>query len=520
MPTVKLRCRIGPRMLPPIKFFLEKDFPLMVMALDGIKVLDLSRLAPGPFCSMLLADFGADVTLVEAVPGASDKLSSMRAMQGGEAAEKAAAYNALGRGKKSIALNLKDSAARDIFYELVKGADVVLEGFRPGVVKRLGVDYETLAKINPRIICCSISGFGQTGPYSNLVGHDLNYISVGGALGVTGESAKPAIPINLVADFAGGGLTAAWGICMAVIARERTGRGQNVDVGMSDGVLALMTSAFIQYFSSGETIKRGQSLLNGLSPFYNIYECSDGRWFSIGSIEPHFYQALCKVLGMEDLADRAVRPVALAGHHQAFPGHLQDEDGRRVDDGHVAVRHLRDTRAGNGKRRHQRAQPGTRDGRRARFPHRQGEADRRGAEAQWYARWPADDGADAGATHRPGAAGHRPERCEDRGTARGRGGSLTAADSVQHVHLIGRADGCLQPGPFAVDEDRDVDADIRPAINQARLHTGPAAVTSASASATVAAGTSSSRGIPGNNRTSDSGKTTRAISAFEHGRLN
>lgn len=304
MPAVKLRCRIGPRMLPPIKFFLEKDFPLMVMALDGIKVLDLSRLAPGPFCSMLLADFGADVTLVEAVPGASDKLSSMRAMQGGEAAEKAAAYNALGRGKKSIALNLKDSAARDIFYELVKGADVVLEGFRPGVVKRLGVDYETLAKINPRIICCSISGFGQTGPYSNLVGHDLNYISVGGALGVTGESAKPAIPINLVADFAGGGLTAAWGICMAVIARERTGRGQNVDVGMSDGVLALMTSAFIQYFSSGETIKRGQSLLNGLSPFYNIYECSDGRWFSIGSIEPHFYQALCKVLGTEDLADR------------------------------------------------------------------------------------------------------------------------------------------------------------------------------------------------------------------------
>lgn len=182
----------------------------MVMALDGIKVLDLSRLAPGPHCSMLLADFGADVTLVEAVPGSSAKLGSV-GLRRSEAADRAAAYNALGRGKKSIALNLKDDAAREIFYALVKQADVVIEGFRPGVVKRLGVDYETLARINPRIICCSISGFGQTGPYSNLVGHDINYISIGGALGVTGRPGQaPAIPVNLVADFAGGGLTAAF----------------------------------------------------------------------------------------------------------------------------------------------------------------------------------------------------------------------------------------------------------------------------------------------------------------------
>jgi crotonobetainyl-CoA:carnitine CoA-transferase CaiB-like acyl-CoA transferase len=185
---------------------------------------------------------------------------------------------------------------------MVKTADVVIEGFRPGVVKRLGVDYDTLAKLNPRVICCSISGFGQTGPYSNLVGHDINYISVGGALGVTGRPGQaPAIPVNIIADFAGGGLTAAFAICLAIIAREKTGRGQNVDIGMSDGVLSLMTSAFTQFFSTGTPIRPGEMLLNGASPFYNTYKCSDGRWFSIGSIEGHFWEALCKVIGTEDL---------------------------------------------------------------------------------------------------------------------------------------------------------------------------------------------------------------------------
>lgn len=273
----------------------------MVMALDGIKVLDLSRLAPGPHCSMLLADFGADVTLVEAVPGASAKLGTT-GVRRSEAAERAAAYNALGRGKKSIALNLKEEEARKIFYRMAESADVVIEGFRPGVVKRLGVDYETLSKINPRIICCSISGFGQTGPYANLVGHDINYIAIGGALGVTGRPGQPpAIPVNLLADFAGGGLTAAFAICLAIIAREKTGRGQNIDVGMSDGVLSLMTSAFSQYFATGQPIRPGEYLLNGAAPFYNTYRCSDGRWFSIGSIEPHFWENLCRVLGTEDL---------------------------------------------------------------------------------------------------------------------------------------------------------------------------------------------------------------------------
>lgn len=277
----------------------------MVMALDGITVLDLSRLAPGPFCSMLLADFGADVTLVEAVPGASAKLGATSGMRNSESAQKAAAYNALGRGKKSIALNLKEQAAKDIFYELVKSADVVIEGFRPGVVKRLGVDYATLSAINPRIITCSISGFGQTGPYSQLVGHDINYISIGGALGVTGRPGQPpSIPVNLVADFAGGGLMAAFAICVAIIAREQTGRGQDIDIGMSDGVLALMTSAMTQFFANGQVIQPGASLLNGAAPFYDTYECSDGRWFSLGSIESHFWAALVETLGIPEYADR------------------------------------------------------------------------------------------------------------------------------------------------------------------------------------------------------------------------
>jgi len=275
----------------------------MPMALDGIRVLDLSRLAPGPYCSMLLADFGADVILVEPVPGASAKLAGPSGAS--ESAQRAAAYNALARGKRSIALNLKEPEAREIFYALAKDADVVLEGFRPGVVQRLGVDYETIRALNPRIVYCSLSGFGQTGPYANLVGHDINYIAIGGALGVTGRpGTPPAIPINLIADFAGGGLFAAFAICVALLARDRTGEGQYIDMAMTDGVLSLMTMAFTQYFANGTIIRPGEYLLNGGVPWYDTYQCADGRWFSIGSIEPHFYEALCRVLGCEEFLGR------------------------------------------------------------------------------------------------------------------------------------------------------------------------------------------------------------------------
>lgn len=278
----------------------------MAMALEGIKVLDLSRLAPGPFCSMLLGDLGADVLLVEAppeqLPGRGMAVPGAAVGGGPRPQSRGAAFNALGRNKRSIVINLREQEGREVFYRLARDADVVLEGFRPGVVKRLGVDYETVRTINPRVVYCSLSGYGQDGPYAQLVGHDINYISIGGALGLIGwPDTPPAIPMNLLADFAGGGMHAAFAILAALIARGRTGAGQYVDIAMSDGVLYLLASAVSGVLASGSVPRRGSTLLNGGAPHYNVYECADGKWISIGSLEPHFWANLCKTLGREDL---------------------------------------------------------------------------------------------------------------------------------------------------------------------------------------------------------------------------
>src|SRR3990172_9119663 len=221
-----------------------------MMPLEGIRVLDLTRLAPGPFCTMLLGDLGADVVVVEEPPGVGRRFDA-------GTSERAQAYNALARNKRSAGLNLKERRAQEAFLRLAEKADVVLEGFRPGVVKRLGVDYETVSRRNPRIVYCSLSGYGQTGPYAGLVGHDINYISVGGALSTIGwPGTPPAIPLNLLADFAGGGLYAAFAILAAIIARQTTGRGQCIDMAMSDGVTSLMTFIGNMYFG-GEDRKSG-----------------------------------------------------------------------------------------------------------------------------------------------------------------------------------------------------------------------------------------------------------------------
>jgi crotonobetainyl-CoA:carnitine CoA-transferase CaiB-like acyl-CoA transferase len=277
-----------------------------VLPLEGIKIVDLSRLAPGPYCTMLLGDLGADVLLIEEVGGGSARRGAgMGGPADAEAATRQAAYNALGRNKRSIGLNLKNDDARQVFYDLCKDADVVLEGFRPGVVKRLGVDYDTVAAINPRIVYCSLSGFGQTGPYSALVGHDINYISIGGALGMIGWPGEPpAIPLNLLADFAGGGMHAAFAIVVALLARNTTGKGQYIDVAMSDGVVSLLSAASSGYFGQGTVPRPGEHMLNGASPFFNVYQTSDGGWFSIGAIEPWFFANLCKVMGKEEWASR------------------------------------------------------------------------------------------------------------------------------------------------------------------------------------------------------------------------
>ena len=268
-------------------------------ALEQLRVIDLSRHAPGPFCTMLLADFGADVVVVEQPPGTGRRVEEELGVS-----ERARSFNPVGRNKRSVALNLKSPNALDACLRLMSEADIVVEGFRPGVAKRLGVDYESVRQRNPGVIYCSISGYGQEGPYADLVGHDLNYISLGGALGMTGwPDQPPAIPVNIIGDFAGGGLYAAFAVLAAVQARHTTGKGQYIDMAMSDGVMSLANLAVSDYFTSGEPPHPGRYFLNGSLPCYNVYQTADGKWLSIGCMEPWFWTRLCTRLGCEQFAE-------------------------------------------------------------------------------------------------------------------------------------------------------------------------------------------------------------------------
>ena len=210
-----------------------------------------------------------------------------------------ASFNALQRNKRSMALNLKEPKALEVFRKLAADADVVVEGFRPGVVERLGVGYGQVREINPRAVYCSVSGYGQTGPYSQMAGHDINYISFAGALGLIGQDADgaPSIPLNLIADYAGGGLCGAVGILAALMAREKTGQGQYVDIAMTEGVLYMLCGAIADALSQGYMPTRGGNRLNGGSPYYNVYQTSDGKYFSIAAIEPWFWENLCRAIG-------------------------------------------------------------------------------------------------------------------------------------------------------------------------------------------------------------------------------
>lgn len=280
-------------------------------ALEGLRVVDLSRYAPGPYCTMLLADLGAEVVVVEEPPGVGRRVDREMGVP-----ERTRAFLPMGRNKRSLALDLGDAAAREAFFRLVERADVVVEGFRPGVAARLGVDFEAVQARNPRAIYCSISGYGQTGPYAGLVGHDLNYVSVAGVLGSIGSpGGPPAIPLNLVGDFAGGGLFAAFAILAAVVARATTGRGQHVDLAMSDGALSLACLAAADTLATGTPPRPGEYYLNGALPCYHVYECADGKWLSIACMEPWFWRRLCAQLGCEELADSQFDP---AGFPEAF----------------------------------------------------------------------------------------------------------------------------------------------------------------------------------------------------------
>ena len=265
----------------------------MALALDGIRIIDMARLGPGPHCSQILADLGADVIRVEEPAHAEGSRAGRTLRFPGDAA--------IRRNSRSISLNLKTSEARQVFYKLAETADVITDGFRPGVVKRLGVDYESVKAVNPRIIYSSLTGYGQDGPYSSYVGHDINYQGLTGILALTGKSdGPPMIPGNTIADNAGGGMNAAIGILVALLARERTGAGQYIDMAMIDGLMTMMFLTVDEYVTSGAVPQRGETLLTGRYAWYNVYEAKDRKYVSVGAIEPWFYENLCRLLGRED----------------------------------------------------------------------------------------------------------------------------------------------------------------------------------------------------------------------------
>jgi crotonobetainyl-CoA:carnitine CoA-transferase CaiB-like acyl-CoA transferase len=270
--------------------------------LDGIKILELARVAPGEFATMMLADMGADVLKIETPDPKAD---------GDAEAARRAAFAFINRNKRSMTLNLKSPESQEIFRKLASTADVIVEGFRPGVMKRLGGDYETIKAVNPRIVYCSLSGFGQDGPYRNYPAHDMNYLSLAGMLGLIGEGdRKPAIPLNVVADYGGASLHGALGIVLALYGREKTGRGQHVDVSYLDTTINLLaaTPNMRFFFSDGTAPRRGAGFLGGSYPYYAIYETRDKKLLTIGCTEPWLWENFCKAIGKPDFARFARKP--------------------------------------------------------------------------------------------------------------------------------------------------------------------------------------------------------------------
>ena len=256
--------------------------------LEGIRIIDLTRLAPGPYGTMLLADLGAEVIVVG----------------GGRAGPPVSSF---ARGKRFITLDLKTADGQLALARLADSADVLLEGFRPGIADRLGAGYEALSANNPRLVYCSLTGYGQTGPRSQEAGHDINYLGYSGVLGAMGPvGAPPVIPLNAIADMAGGGMLAVIGILAALQERERTGLGQHVDVAMVDGCMSLIAMHF-PVWQTEAMPARGDGLLAGNAPFYRCYECADGGHMAVGSLEPQFFRALWATLELGEAPDHMDR---------------------------------------------------------------------------------------------------------------------------------------------------------------------------------------------------------------------
>ncbi len=298
------------------------------LPLEELKVLDLSRLLPGGFCSMMLADFGADVIKVEDT-GMGDYVRwSPPYYEGADETARGALFLALNRGKRSIRVDLKTEGGRDVLLRLARDADVLLESFRPGVLDRLGVGYERLRADNPRLVYCAITGYGQDGPNRDRSGHDMNYLGLGGILGLTGDADGPPVQAaGQIADIGGGALMAAIGILVALRERERSGEGQLVDASMFDGALSWLALVAAEAFASGRAQRRGELQLAGSLTCYRPYRCADG-YVTLGALEPKFWRAFCEGVGREDLIGNAFDPPGSDAHRavsEIFAGRTRDE---------------------------------------------------------------------------------------------------------------------------------------------------------------------------------------------------
>lgn len=294
----------------------------MGLPLEGVRVLDLSRLLPGGFCSLLLADFGADVLKVEDT-GQGDYIRwAPPYYDSADDSAKSAMFLSLNRNKRSIRIDLKNEAGREVLLRLVRDHDVVLESFRPGVLDRLGVGYERMREENPGLVYCAISGYGQTGPKRDAAGHDMNYLGLIGLLGLTGEKNGPPVQsAGQIADVGGGALMAAFGIMAALRERDGgpgqpgSGAGQLVDVSMADGALSWLAMVAAQHFADGVVPHRGDQPLAGSLICYRPYECSDG-WVTLGALEPKFWQAWCRGVGREELIEKQFERPGSRAHEQ------------------------------------------------------------------------------------------------------------------------------------------------------------------------------------------------------------
>jgi alpha-methylacyl-CoA racemase len=271
----------------------------MALPLHGLSVLDLSRLLPGPFATMVLADLGADVVKVE-TPHGGDWLRDLPPLAGAASGP----FHALNRGKRSVALDLARPEGLRAFLRLARRADAVVESFRPGVLDALGAGWEALHRENPRLVLCSITGYGQDGPYARRAGHDIDYCAFAGALAENGPPERP-LPYGVqVADVAGGAWPAVAGVLAALLGRGARGEGAHVDVSMTEGALAMLVTSQAIAAARGAASARGREMLNGGTACYGVYRTKDGRFVALGALEPRFFAAFCGAVGRPDLAPR------------------------------------------------------------------------------------------------------------------------------------------------------------------------------------------------------------------------